>query len=139
MASKPKGEPVDEPEAGFGPVTIITAEGSTEGYLMPDDSIKVAHPHPDYEAKGIFPDTWACIGVMSEADAQGYLFELMASAVDCRIARDPDGKRWHVAVQGGLADSPTAWLVGIRGRFEDSIRTCTGPTEQGQHPMEPAP
>ena len=130
--SRPDWDPGGE---GFGPVTVITAEGSTEGYLMPDDSIRVAHPHPDYEAIGIFPDTWACICRMNEEDAKGYLFELMASGIECRLARGTEG-RWHIAIKGGLADSPMAWLAGIRGRFDDQIPTCTSTSTTGQHPLE---
>lgn len=84
-----------------------------------------------YAALGIDYDTWACVAVMSKRDATDYLFRLASAGVPALVSRDADGKRWHVAVQGGLKASPMAWLVSIR---EEPAPTCpVGAT--GQHPQ----
>jgi|GEM_PF-4506302 len=85
-----------------------------------------------YEELGIFPDTWTCVAVLDKKDAQRYAFDLAASFTPIRISRDPDGKRWHVAVQGGLPKNPAAALVGLRGGPIGSV-ACT--VSEGQHPQ----
>lgn len=87
---------------------------------------------PEYEALGIHPDTMACVGVMSKADAKRFVWILATNGVGAVAARDPDKKRWHVAVLGSFGYNPVAYFSGIRGEV---IRTCTS-TLQGQHPME---
>ena len=89
-------------------------------------------PSPDYVALGIKPSTWACIAVMSRRDARDYAIRLAEAGVPALLAADPDGKRWHVAIQGGLAASPTAWLVSVRPDDED--RVCSG-IAGSQHPL----
>jgi len=92
-------------------------------------------PSPEYVALGITPETWTCVATFSKRDAADYLWRLAAAGVPALIARDADGKRWHVAIVGGLAASPTAWLCSIRPM--DDIPTCTG-TGGGQHPLSKA-
>ena len=89
-------------------------------------------PAPEYVALGITPATWSCISVMSKRDAADYLWRLAAAGVPALVSRDKDGKRWHVAIRGGLAASPTAWLCSIRPM--DDIPTCTG-MAGSQHPL----
>jgi len=119
---------------GFGPVTVITADGSEPGMLMPDDSIAVA-PKDDYEAKGIFPDTFTCIvQSFDQADAEHYLFLLVSNGIEARVAKDPRNDRWHIAIRGGLKASPLAWLLTIRDDVGDGPPVCRSELT-GQHPM----
>lgn len=92
----------------------------------------MATESPTYEELGIFPETWACVAVMSKADATRYLFCLAASGVPALVSRDADGKRWHVAVQGGLKNNPLAWIVSVRG--EPYTTTECPLNTGGQHP-----
>lgn len=90
-------------------------------------------PSPDYVALGITPTTWTCIAVLPRKDATAYVVRLAEAGVPALLARDSaDPKRWHVAIQGGLAASPTAWLCGIRP--DDHPRVCTG-SPGAQHPI----
>jgi len=116
---------------GFGPVTVITADGSEPGFLMPDDSIKVA-PRDDYEARGIFPDTFACICAGVREDMESYLFRLIAAGLEAKVAIAPDGL-WHVAIRGGLKSSPLAWLLTLRDDIEKPVECHS--TLSGQHPL----
>ena len=84
----------------------------------------------DYEALGIFPDTWACVSMGDKRNAKEYLFALAASGVPALVARDPDGKNWHVAVQGGLKSNPLAWVVSLRGEPYEIV-SCSD--VKGQH------
>jgi hypothetical protein len=86
----------------------------------------------DYEALGIFPDTWTCIATGTKQDTMKYLFWLAASGVECHVTKDPDGKRWHLAVKGGLKHNPIAWIVNIRGEAYEPV-TCVD--KPGQHPQ----
>ena len=90
-------------------------------------------PSPDYVALGITPETWTCIAQMSRRDARDYLIRLAEARVPAILSRDPDGKRWHVAIRGGLAACPTAWLCSIRP--SDHVAICAG--TGGQHPVTP--
>ena len=126
---------MDKPDAGFGPVTVITADGSEEGFLMPDDTIKVA-PKDDYAERGIFPDTFACIvQSFDQSDAEHYLFLLVSNGIEAKVAKDPRGDRWHVAIRGGLKSSPLAWLLTIRDDVGDGPKVCHSEMS-GQHPLE---
>jgi len=87
----------------------------------------------DYEALGIMRETWACIAVLDKREATRYLFALAASGVPALLSHDADGKRWHVAVRGGLAANPAAWVVSIRGEA-DNVATCPG-IAGSQHPQ----
>lgn len=89
----------------------------------------------DYEALGIFPDTWACISVGEKRDAKEFVFRLAASGVPALASMDADGKRWHVAVQGGLKSNPLVWVVSVRGE-PYGITTCAK-HGLGQHPQAP--
>jgi len=84
----------------------------------------------DYEALGIFPDTWACVSMGDKRNAKEYLFALAASGVPALVTKDPDGKNWHVAVQGGLKSNPLAWVVSLRGEPYEIV-TCSD--VKGQH------
>lgn len=87
----------------------------------------------DYEARGIFPETWACVSVGTKRDAERYVFDLAMQGVSTRVARDAsDPKLWHVAVQGGLLTNPIAWLTTFRSPEGDDIPQCSG---EGQHPQ----
>lgn len=86
----------------------------------------------DYEALGIFPDTWACIAVLERKEAEQYVFDLAASGVETQATKDPDGKRWHIAVKGGLKGCPVAWVVGLRNEPYNPV-AC--PPYEGQHPQ----
>jgi len=104
---------------------------------MPDDSIKVptGGAADDYKARGIFPDTFACIVQSADqADLEHYLFSLISNGVEARVARDPDGTRWHLAIRGGLQASPLAWLLTLRDDVGDGPAVCRS-TLSGQHPM----
>lgn len=94
--------------------------------------IDVNKKQDEYEALGIFPDTWACIANLPKRDAMKYAFMVAASGCPVRIAKDPDGKRWHVAVQGGLKSNPVAWIVGVRG---DPFEPVTCIDLSAQHPQ----
>ena len=89
----------------------------------------------DYAARGIYRDTWACVNVGDKRMVQKALFNLALSGVPALVSKDPDDpKRYHVAVQGGLAGSPMAWLVALRDEaYPDSVVTCPAHTG-GQHP-----
>ena len=89
--------------------------------------------HPDYEALGIFPTTPACVFVGSKADAKRYVWALALYGVQCSVSLDADGKRYHVAVPGGLASQPAAWLATLRPE-PTSIPQCSAEA-QGQHPQ----
>lgn len=86
-----------------------------------------------YEALGIHADTWTCVAVLSKPDAQRYGFDLAASLTPIRITLDPDGKRWHVAVQGGLPKNPLAMIVNLRGVPWEPVSCTVG--NDGQHPQ----
>lgn len=88
--------------------------------------------HDDYAALGIRPTTWACVAVMDRRDARDYVIRLAEAGVPALLAADIDGQRWHVAIQGGLAACPTAWLASIRPM--DS-RTCQTASNGESHPM----
>jgi hypothetical protein len=92
----------------------------------------------DYEALGILRETWACIAALDKRDATRYLFDLAASGVPALLSRDADGKRWHVAVRGGMAANPAAWVASFRGSDLTNIPTCpdTAVVRGGQHPQE---
>jgi hypothetical protein len=94
----------------------------------------------DYEARGIHPTTFACVLTDDRKKAERYAFALLAAGVEVRVARDEDGKRWHVAVRGGLSKSPLAWVIAIRGGEvdEDMVVTCH-PKVTGQHPQTRRP
>ena len=93
-------------------------------------------PSPEYVALGITPATWTWVATFITArDAKDYLWRLAGAGVPALVSRDPDGKRWHVTIRGGLAASPTAWLCSIR--LMDDQPTCTG-TGGGQHPLSKA-
>lgn len=88
----------------------------------------------DYAARGIHPDTWACVNMGDKRLVAKALFNLAMSGVPALVSVDPvNPKIFHVAVQGGLAGSPMAWLVALRDEpYADAIVTCT--TNSGQHP-----
>lgn len=88
----------------------------------------------DYAALGIHRDTWTCVNVGDKRMAQKALFNLALSGVPALVSIDPlDPKKYHVAVQGGLAGSPMAWVVALRDEpWADAIVTC--PNMAGQHP-----
>jgi hypothetical protein len=87
---------------------------------------------PTYEELGIYPDTWACIAVgMSKRDAADYLWRLALAGVPAVLALDADGKRWHVAIAGGLKASPKAWLLSIRPDDDPPVK-CPADA-RGQH------
>lgn len=88
--------------------------------------------HLDYEVLGIFPDTWTCVAMLSKRNAQTYVWALAQYGVACRLSKDADGKRWHVAVQGGLAASPAAWIATIRP--DTDVPVCAA-IAKGQHPQ----
>ena len=88
--------------------------------------------HPEYLALGITARTWACISVMSKRDARDYLWRLASIGVPAVISRDADGKRWHIAIAGGLAASPAAWLASIRPPDDREIVACPKDAH-GQH------
>jgi hypothetical protein len=87
----------------------------------------------DYEALGIFPDTWACISVGEKRLAKEFLFKLAQSGVPAIVSADADGKNWHIAVQGGLKSNPLAWIVSIRGEAYSTVTCPVG--ARGQHPQ----
>lgn len=91
-------------------------------------------PSPEYVALGITPATWTCVAVFSVRDAKDYLWRLAGAGVPALASKDPDGKRWHIAIRGGLAASPTAWLCSIRPMDDEA--TCIG--KGGQHPLTKA-
>jgi hypothetical protein len=88
-----------------------------------------------YAALGIEADTWACVAIMSKRDAADYLFRLAAAGVPALLSRDADGKRWHIAIRGGLKASPMAWLVSIRA--DDTYTPTCADDATGQHPQPP--
>jgi hypothetical protein len=92
----------------------------------------------DYEARGIFPDTWTCVSVGTKVDAKNLLFDLALSGVPALASRDADGKRWHIAVQGGMKGSPMTYVVAIRSA-PYRIAECVGAADGGQHPRTPNP
>jgi hypothetical protein len=90
----------------------------------------------DYLARGIHPTTFACVLTEDRKKAESYAFALLAAGQEVRVARDEDGKRWHIAVRGGLSRSPLAWVIAVRGGEvqEDMVTTCH-PKVTGQHPQ----
>jgi hypothetical protein len=89
--------------------------------------------NPQYEALGIHAETWACVAILTKQEASTLLFALAASGVPALLSKDADGKRWHIAVQGGLATNPLAYVVSLRGLPYDIITCPVGST--GQHPQ----
>ena len=87
----------------------------------------------DYEALGITRDTWACISVGEKRDVSRLLFDLAASGVPALLSKDAGGKLWHLAVKGGLAASPMAYVVSIRQEPQD-VAVCPV-NAAGQHPQ----
>ena len=88
----------------------------------------------EYLERGITPDTWTCVSVGDIKDAKTYVWDLAVSGIPALVSQDADGKRWHVAVQGGLKNNPLAWLVSIRGSDDDRIAHCPS-FASGQHPQ----
>jgi len=86
-----------------------------------------------YEELGIFDDTWACVAIMSKRDAKEYTWLLAQSDIPAKVSRDPDGKRWHVAIQGGLRKSPAAVFITYRRGPITEPPTCTA--SDMQHPQ----
>lgn len=99
------------------------------------DSLKaMADPgKAEYEALGIFEDTWTCVGVMERRDAQSYVWSLAVDGIPAKVSRDPDGKRWHVAIQGGLRVNPAAVFITFKGSAIREPLVCTA--SAGQHPQ----
>ncbi|HZL95985.1 MAG TPA: hypothetical protein VFB99_20175 [Vicinamibacterales bacterium] len=92
-------------------------------------------PRAQYETLGIRPDVWTCVATaMDEADAKDYVFALTVENIPAKVARDTDGKRFHVAIQGGLIDHPAALFITFRGGPISEMATCTS-TRNGQHPL----
>lgn len=91
----------------------------------------------DYAERGIGPNTYACFAVDTKTRAKQYVFNLLLSGVQVIVAQDRDDpKRYHVAVPGGLAGSPMAWIVNVRGEAHNP-QVCTGALEDGgQHPIK---
>ena len=89
----------------------------------------------EYAALGITEDTWACIAALNKAEAGRYLFAVAGSGVPVRLSRDADGKRWHVAVKGGLLYCPAAFIASLRGEPTDPATCSAGSAEAGQHPQ----
>ena len=88
--------------------------------------------NPEYEALGIHPDTMTCVAIVPKRQAQTGVWALATQGIECSVALDPDGKRWHVAVRGGLGYNPAAYFATIRG---EERRRCAS-TAHGQHPQE---
>jgi hypothetical protein len=90
----------------------------------------------EYEALGIFPDTWTCVAIMERKDMERYVVALARSDTPAKVSRAPDDPaRFHIAVQGGLKANPAALLVTFRdGPINE--KACRG--GDGQHPMDPA-
>lgn len=87
----------------------------------------------EYEALGIFPETWTCVSIGTKRDAERYVFDLAMQGVSTRVAQDRDDpKMWHVAVQGGMLHCPLAWLTTFRSPQGEDIPKCSG---EGQHPQ----
>ena len=80
---------------------------------------------------------WVCVAVLSKRDAGVYALSLIGSGVPCIAARDADGKRWHIAVRGGIQASPTTWIVSLRGEAFDPW-TCAGDAAE-THEQTPRP
>jgi hypothetical protein len=80
---------------------------------------------------------WVCIAVLPKRDAGVFALSLIGSGAPCIAARDADGERWHIAVRGGLAGSPTAWIVALRGEAFDPW-TCAGDAAE-PHEQTPCP
>ena len=89
----------------------------------------------EYEALGIFEDTWTCVAVMDLSDAKAYLWSLAKDGIPAKVSHDPDGKRWHVAIQGGLRKNPAAVFITYRGDAISEPPACT--ISRGQHPQAP--
>lgn len=88
-----------------------------------------------YEALGIYGDTWACFAVLDEKDAKTYVWAAAQDGLDVRVAKDADNpKKWHIACRGGLRNSPHAWLLTIRPASEPTP-LCRG-NNRSQHPQE---
>ena len=90
----------------------------------------------DYAERGIHADTWACVNTGTKRNAMRALFNLALSGVPALLSVDPnDPKLFHVAVQGGLAGSPMAWLVALRDEpYADAVVICPADWS-GQHPQ----
>lgn len=87
---------------------------------------------PEYEALGIHPDTMTCVAILSKVDAKRYAWALSLEGIEHRVTLDPDKKRWHIAVVGGLAYNPAAWVASLRP--ENAVTCTAGAT--GQHPLK---
>ena len=87
----------------------------------------------DYEARGITRDTWACISVGEKREVDKMLFDLAASGVPALLSKDAGGKLWHLAVKGGLAANPMAYLVSVRQEPQNVV-VCPADAA-GQHPQ----
>ena len=84
-----------------------------------------------YTERGIERDPMACIAIMPKREAKDFVWILATNGIEAQAARDPDGKRWHVAVRGAFAYNPASYFASIRG---EEVRTCTS-TLDGQHPL----
>ena len=87
------------------------------------------------EISAVLP--WVCVAVLSKREAGVYALALIGSGVLCIAARDADGKRWHIAVRGGIQASPAAWIVGLRGEAFDPW-VCEGDADTS-HEQSPRP
>jgi hypothetical protein len=89
----------------------------------------------EYEALGIFPDTWTCVGVMPKKDMAKYVVALAQNNMPCKVATDfIDPKLFHIAVQGGLKSNPAAVFVTYR---DGPINPWACKGESMQHPQAP--
>lgn len=89
----------------------------------------------DYSDLGIERDTFACVGITNLRDAKKYAFDMLLSGAEVKVARDADDpKKYHVAVLGGMAGTPLAWIVNVRGEAFDP-QVCYGAGHEGQHPL----
>ena len=111
---------------------MTTEPTDKTGMALPrhDPHGRVPIPGDDYEALGIFEDTWTCVAIMPLRDAKEYTWALARVGVPCKAYRDPDGKRFHVAVQGGLKHNPASVFVTFGYQH---VRTCTAASPM-QHP-----
>ena len=85
------------------------------------------------EAAGATPDVWICIFTGDKRDVSTFLFSVAASGVPALLSKDADGKRWHIAVKGGLAANPAAYIASVRG-VPDDVPACPAGAGSG-HPQ----